>query len=1043
MNESEKAILKNISILRLLPTETQTKLIKKFEEKDYKFGDVIVREGDPADVFYLLTSGRARVLTQTDDGREIPLKTLYAGDCFGEMGLLLSGKRTKTVRASSEVTTMGLSGHDFNEIISGNSNVRDYFNMLIRYRNLENFLREFTSLGKIPSNALQFILKQLELVNFQMGDVIIKEGSEPGPMYIIETGRCRVIRNDNKGGKKIAYLRHGEIFGELSLLQNSPRVATVEAVTDCTLMSLSPAAFRSILHKYPFLNDIVEKRISQYYSGKESNRLPLDFAQIMEESQQIDHHSKNDRPFHSTDHPQILDSGQLDFTPDDSIDKKKLRKKTKFPRRFPLLRQIDESDCGAAALGMICHFFGLKVTLAHVRELSNTGVDGTTLKDLCKASIEMGLNGRAVKLSRRNLDFIPTPTIIHWQNNHWIVLIKQKKKILQIADPASHISWISRDQFERNWSGYAILFDNVNPAVFVPESRGIFHWILPHLKFLMRPVSNTLLISIVIIGLQLLFPILTQIIVDDVILVKNPDNLNLFVTSLGLVLVATLLLTMLQQHLLSYISVHLDGVISTVIINKLLALPILYFNKRSPDDVQRRLEGARDVKHFIVYRVINGLIALFQLIAFVFLMAFYNGKMTLIFFILIPIYLGLMFFSAKVLKPAFDDLQISESKYGILQKDIIKGIHVIKAAGTEAIFKKKILNDFADLAKNQGQSNFNIFCYQGTINALGFLSTIIFIWVGARLVLLDQLTLGRFIAFQMLIAMSYSPILTLLNAWQDLQQSSVLINRLNDIIICSPEQPHNKVVREVTTLQGRVEFKNVNFTYSGGGSTKVLNRISLTAIPGQLIAIVGKSGAGKSSLVKCIASLLKPIEGEILYDDITSGTLNLSTLRQHIGLVTQDEYLFSGSVIENIALGDPNPDIERVVRAAQSANAHKFILELPNEYHTTISDVPLQLSRGQMQSIAIARMIYRDPPILILDEATSTMDLESEATILSNLEKIRSGRLLFIVTHRLQTVIHAEIILVMEKGHIVERGNHEELIARRGLYHQLFTTQYA
>ena len=293
----------------------------------------------------------------------------------------------------------------------------------------------------------------------------------------------------------------------------------------------------------------------------------------------------------------------------------------------------------------------------------------------------------------------------------------------------------------------------------------------------------------------------------------------------------------------------------------------------------------------------------------------------------------------------------------------------------------------------------------------------------------------------MLIAMSYSPILILLNVWQEVQRSSVLVNRLNDIIVCTPEQGQSHGRQLVSTLQGRVEFKNVNFGYGGLGSPQILNHISFTSIPGELIAVVGKSGAGKSSLVKCIAGLLKPTQGEILYDDTTLTTLDASSLRRFIGLVTQDEYLLTGSIIENIALGDPNPNMEKILWAAKCANAHKFILELPNDYQTVVSDVELHLSQGQKQSVAIARVLYRDPPILIFDEATSAMDLESERTILSNLERLRYGRLLFIVTHRLETITHADSIFVMEKGYIVESGSHNDLLARHGLYHQLFTTK--
>ena len=1042
MDEYDKALLNNITILRLLPIATREKLLDKFTIKKFKFGEIIVREGEPADVFYLLTAGKARVLTTTNDGAEIPLNILQAGDCFGEMGLLSSGVRTKTIRASSDATAMCLNGDDFNKIISQNREVSKYIHLLAKYRNLENFLREFTSLGKVPSDLLQSILKSLEIVEVKAGNIIIKEGSDPGPMYIIEKGRCRVIRSITSGGNRTAYLRQGEFFGELSLFQNARRVATVEAVSDCTLLAFSPDMFKAMLKDFPILKNIVEKRIALYKAGKESNRMPLDFAQIIASYQQDELPANEDNKiFQNTSYPSVFDNSLL-LNP--SHVQRKQIKKIKRPTRFPFIRQIDESDCGAAALGMVCHYFGRRFTLAHIREISGTSVDGTTLKDLCRAAVELGLEARAVKLSKRNLETVSNPAIVHWQHNHWVVLIRKKKQYFQIADPADRISWIHRTIFEKNWSGYAILFDDSGECrVLVPEIKGFIPWILPELKSFTWPISKTFFVATVACVLQLLFPILTQIIVDNVIIAKNPENLNLFVTSLGVVLVITLLLTIFQQRVLSYISTRLDGIVSKIIITKLLALPLSYFTKRSPDDIQRRLEGARDVKHFLVYRVINSIIAFVQLFAFVILMSFYNVKMTLIFFILFPIYLGLMFFSAKVLKSVFDDLQISEARYRTLQKDIVKGIQVVKAAGCEALFKKKILSEYSILAKSQSHSNFNIFCYEGTIQALGLLSTIIFIWIGVRLVLINQLTIGSFIAFQMLIAMSYSPILTLLNIWQELQRSSVLINRLNDIIVCAPEKNQFHDNKTVTTLQGRIECRNLSFSYGGVGSPKILNNISLTAVPGQLIAIVGKSGAGKSSLAKCIAGLLEPTHGVILYDDITLNSLNASTLRRFIGLVTQDDYLFSGSVIENIALGDPRPNMEKVIWAAKSANAHKFILELPNEYQTVINEVELHLSQGQKQAIAIARVLYRDPPVLILDEATSAMDLESEGMIWSNLERLRPGRLVIIVTHRLDTIRHADTIFVMEKGYIVEQGNHENLMTRRGLYHQLFTTTYA
>ncbi len=274
--------------------------------------------------------------------------------------------------------------------------------------------------------------------------------------------------------------------------------------------------------------------------------------------------------------------------------------------------------------------------------------------------------------------------------------------------------------------------------------------------------------------------------------------------------------------------------------------------------------------------------------------------------------------------------------------------------------------------------------------------------------------------------------------WEDLQLSSVLLNRLNDIIESTSEQTLEKDISPVTTLQGKVEFRNVVYSYGGIESPNVLEDISFSTQPGQLIAIVGKSQSGKSTLASSIAGLMQPGSGEILYDDVQMNSLKLNSLRKFIGLVLQHDHIFSGSIIENIALGDSNPDPDRIIHAATIANAHQFIQQLPNTYYTQISDSDLVLSRGQKQSISIARAIYRDPAIFILDEAFNSMDIEFGQTILSNLENIRQRCTMFIISHRLESISHADLILVLDNGRISERGIHADLMKRQGLYYQLY-----
>jgi len=270
----------------------------------------------------------------------------------------------------------------------------------------------------------------------------------------------------------------------------------------------------------------------------------------------------------------------------------------------------------------------------------------------------------------------------------------------------------------------------------------------------------------------------------------------------------------------------------------------------------------------------------------------------------------------------------------------------------------------------------------------------------------------------------------------------VLLDRLNDIFEYEPEQGRDRSrLLPVRTLEGRVEFRNVGFRYGGAESPPILEGITMEVPPGKNVAIVGRSGCGKTTLVKCLAGLLEPTEGTILFDGIDMKALNYRDLRQRIGIVLQQNYMFDDTILRNIAFGDPEPDMDRVMWAAHLANAHDFIVRLPLGYETRIGESGLALSGGQRQRIAIARAVYLNPPILIFDEATSALDTESERAIQENMAQLLSGRTTFVIAHRLSTIRHADIILVVEKGQVVEQGTHEELMARRGLYFYLCSQQ--
>jgi len=353
-----------------------------------------------------------------------------------------------------------------------------------------------------------------------------------------------------------------------------------------------------------------------------------------------------------------------------------------------------------------------------------------------------------------------------------------------------------------------------------------------------------------------------------------------------------------------------------------------------------------------------------------------------------------------------------------------------------------MLGRFQTLARRTFRTQFIVLSYQGLLQLVNFTTFAVFLFVGALEVMHGQLSLGQFVAFNALIALANGPVLTLLSLWDQLQQARVQLLRLDDVLDQEPEQGHDRSgLREVTTLEGRVELRNVGFRYGGADAPPILEDLTFSVAPGETIAIVGRSGSGKTTLIKLLSGLYEPTEGTIAFDGHELRTLDYRTLRRQIGFVLQENHLFNDSLAANIGFGDETVDTDKLLRAAKAANAHEFIQRLPLGYDTRVGESGLRLSGGQQQRVAIARALYHTPPILLLDEATSALDAESERAVKQSLDEALTGRTSFVIAHRLSTIRDADRILVLERGQLVEEGTHDELMARQGLYYYLSSQQ--
>ncbi len=1033
MKANDENLLRRSSLFQFLPDEHFEQIRPLLQEESYEFGDLLVRQGEPADAFYILLSGRARVVKADQNGNEIVLATLKPGDSFGEAALSEGGTRTATVRCSTAVEALRLDRADFLQLAEETPALKHHIEMTARHRSLHGFLYEFSNFGRLPVPALRSLVEKLTPMEVAKGETIIRQGDPPGAMFILEKGRARAFHANNGSQQNLAFYRDGDFFGELSILNGSPRAASVEAFSDCRLLALEPETVRDLKRRYPEFGQLMEERLAQYQAKTEA-RVPLDFTTEMLPAEVAAH----DKLGVDKKAAPAKESGEDPFADEDGY----FRKRKKRIRKIEAIEQIDEMDCGAASLGMICRHFGRKVSLARIRQLCHTSTDGTSLKAICRAATELGLAARAIKVSLRNLPLMPLPAIVHWEGNHWMVLYDVAEAYVKVADPARGLRKIPRKEFEQNWSGYAALFDYTTAFDNAPESKPGLAWIVPFLLKFRTIFLQVMLLAVALTFLELLFPIFTEMVVDKVIVEKDVGLLKTILLGMGVALFFVQASSLAQEYLLSFAAVRLDTAILDFLSRQMLSLPMSYFTSRRTGDIQRRLDGARQVREFAVQHGIGALLALVQLIGALALMTLYSPVLTLAFLATTPLYGGLMYFSQKVLRPLFADVEESQGKYSSHQIDAIKGIEAVKAASAENVFRDMMLNEFLSVSRKIFRSSFIVMTYDSVLQTIGMLSTAIFLWVGANQVIAGNLSIGGFVAFSSLTAMAYGGILRTLGVWDNMQFATVLLNRLNDIFEQEPEQGRDRSrLAPVHSLEGRIELRGVSFRYGGPEAPNILSDIKLDIAPGRMVAFVGRSGCGKTTLIKLIAGLLEPTEGTILFDNTDLKTLNYRDVRRHIGMVLQENHIFNESIARNIAFGDSEPDLDRVLAAAQTAAAHDFIMRLPMGYETKIGESGLSLSGGQKQRIAIARAIYNNPPVLIFDEATSALDTESERAIQDNLGRLTAGRTTIVIAHRLSTIREADSIVVLERGMVAEVGNHDQLMDQRGLYFYLSSQQ--